>query len=584
MAKRGKEADVDDRDDVIARIYDVALDPGRFEELLESWERSVPTLRLAVEGADPGALTEDEGLTAHIRRADAFLDQLRYDTSGRGITIPSEFDRVAALMIDRRLAIVAANGPAQSSLGIGPTARLDALGIEPQDLEALGERIRSMLSRPGAAPTIFRVRSAEEGAFVVLHLRVITPDRHEPHVLAVTSLLAWPEGFDLILRDAFDLTGAEVDVARQLVECASVKEIAERRARSIDTVRAQIKAILAKTEAKSQVELVRLLLSMMDLSHVAPPAPVNAVNIGEESLALREYHTIYGSDGRRIDYLRLGDQAGRPVIWLHLDYGLARWPADAEAWAERNGLKVIVPIRAGYGGTDPIPPEEDFTARSLEDIRAVLGAENAGPCPAVSIGSDCYYAFHLEKAHPGSLTAIIATAGVLPLTRPEQYERMHKHYRFILAAARYTPRFLPFMVKAGFHLAKKKGKRAYLHAVFGASKGDIATIEIPQVYEALVTGSEISLSEDHSAHDAFSRQVIMQETRDWTDVVQAMEGGPPVIFFNGLDDPQVHADTLAQYREDYPWIDFRIDRTAGQLLFFRDWSRVLPVVREFTKK
>lgn len=86
---------------------------------------------------------------------------------------------------------------------------------------------------------------------MILHLRVITPDASEPHVLAVTSLPAWPEGFDLILPDAFDLTGAEVDVPRQHVECASLKEIAERRARSIDTVCAQIKSLLAKTEARS---------------------------------------------------------------------------------------------------------------------------------------------------------------------------------------------------------------------------------------------------------------------------------------------------------------------------------------------
>lgn len=584
MAVKRKGAPVDDRDQVISRIYDVALDPARFEELVDGWERSVPTLKLAGEGIDLGPLLDAAELVDHVQRADAFLDQQRYDTSEDGLKIPAAFDKVAALMVDRQLAVVAANAGAQTMLGTGPTGRFTALTIEPEDRDALGEKIRAMLVRPGSMPSVFRVRSAREGAYVILHLRVVRPDNHPPVVLAVTSQLTWPDGFDMILRDAFGLTGAEVDVARQLVECASVKEIAERRLRSIDTVRAQIKAILAKTEAKSQVELVRLLLSMMDLSHVAPPAPAKAVNIGAETLALREYHTIYGSDGRQIDYLRLGSQTGRPVIWLHLDYGLARWPADAESWAEENGLRIIVPIRAGYGGTDPIPADVDFTARSIEDIRAVLAAENAGPCPAISIGSDCYYAFQVERAYPGSLTAIIATAGVLPLTRPEQYERMHKHYRFILAAARYTPRFLPFMVKAGFHLARKKGKRAYLLSVFGGSKGDIATIEIPQVYEALVTGSEISLSDDHSAHDAFSRQVIMQEAHDWSDAVRAVEQGPPVIFFNGLDDPQIHPDTLDEYREDYPWIDFRVDSSGGQLLFFRDWARILPVVKNFAEK
>ena len=63
-----------------------------------------------------------------------------------------------------------------------------------------------------------------------------------------------------------------------------------------------------------------------------------------------------------------------------------------------------------------------------------------------------------------------------------------------------------------------------------------------------------------------------------------MEDGPPVVFFNGLDDPQIHPDTLADFRRDYPWIDFRIDPTAGQLIFFRDWARILLDVKENAKK
>lgn len=133
MDQRGKQARVDDRDDTVARIYDVALDPGRYEELLESRERSVPTLKRAVQGSDLGALTEDEGLNAHIRRAEAFLDKLTCDTDDRGLEIPSEFDKVAALMIDKRLEIVAANSLAQGSLGIGPAGRLASRRIEPQD-------------------------------------------------------------------------------------------------------------------------------------------------------------------------------------------------------------------------------------------------------------------------------------------------------------------------------------------------------------------------------------------------------------------------------------------------------------------
>ena len=39
------------------------------------------------------------------------------------------------------------------------------------------------------------------------------------------------------------------------------------------------------------------------------------------------------------------------------DFGLVRWSAPAEAQARARGLRVIVPIRAGYGHSDPLPPD-----------------------------------------------------------------------------------------------------------------------------------------------------------------------------------------------------------------------------------
>lgn len=57
----------------------------------------------------------------------------------------------------------------------------------------------------------------------------------------------------------FGLTPAEVEIARSLVDGASVGEIAEARATSIHTVRNQVKALLAKTGAHRQIDLLRVI-------------------------------------------------------------------------------------------------------------------------------------------------------------------------------------------------------------------------------------------------------------------------------------------------------------------------------------
>ena len=64
------------RAEIVDRLYDVALDPIRLEELVDVWEG-----RLGRLDARPGAPEplEDPDIEAHVRRATVFLD--RYEAT-----------------------------------------------------------------------------------------------------------------------------------------------------------------------------------------------------------------------------------------------------------------------------------------------------------------------------------------------------------------------------------------------------------------------------------------------------------------------------------------------------------------------
>ena len=61
----------------------------------------------------------------------------------------------------------------------------------------------------------------------------------------------------------------------------------------------------------------------------------------------------------------------------------------------------------------------------------------------------------------------------------------------------------------------------------------------------------------------------------------AFRGRVPLILMNGLQDPQVPPETLAEFRRDYPWIEFDVFPDAGQLLFFAKWPQVLDRLAPF---
>jgi DNA-binding CsgD family transcriptional regulator len=64
------------------------------------------------------------------------------------------------------------------------------------------------------------------------------------------------------IAELFGLTGAEAALAADLLAGESVREIAERRGRSVNTVRTQLALLMAKTEVSRQSELMRLLASL----------------------------------------------------------------------------------------------------------------------------------------------------------------------------------------------------------------------------------------------------------------------------------------------------------------------------------
>lgn len=63
------------------------------------------------------------------------------------------------------------------------------------------------------------------------------------------------------MRDAFGLTGAELSVVGAIGEGLTNNQIAEQRSRSVATINAQVKSVLAKSQCANRTQFVRMLMS-----------------------------------------------------------------------------------------------------------------------------------------------------------------------------------------------------------------------------------------------------------------------------------------------------------------------------------
>lgn len=570
----------DARDLLISHLYDIAVDPANYVGLRDWWETVIlpawPEESMAEE-IDFDAATE-----AHFRRAAALLDQaeLRAPFEDPFAAMLDVFGSRAAMILDASLVVRAATPAAMVLLNMAVGEDLDNGGSSAPD----GRDLRAVLDarlRSGAAATgVFRLEGAGLARPMVVFLR---PQRLLDGTLGLIVVVAdfvWQQSALATLRAAFDLTEAEAEVARLVAEGLSAKEIARLRAASPETVRKQVQAVYRKTDTRSQVGLSRAVLSVAEIAVFtqehdrAAPDP--------HATGLRRVLPCHACDrdGRRLEYLVLGDPTGRPVFYLTQDYGFVRLPASAEAEAARLGLRLITPVYAGYGGSAPLPLGADYGTASVADFLTVLGAEGVDHCPILA-SMMTYHAVNLIAAAPDRFSALVQVPATFPLETRAQFERMDKWHRFINGAARFTPSVLPFFVQAGFHLARRIGKREFLHAVYGDCPGDMATIADPEVLEALVIGSEVALAKGVSAHRPFARQVTARVAEPWADRLRALEGRLPVHALQGTDDPYCPPETLAEMRAAYPWMQIEDVENAGELLLFSHWRRAFEMIAPY---
>jgi DNA-binding CsgD family transcriptional regulator len=80
--------------------------------------------------------------------------------------------------------------------------------------------------------------------------------------VAIVAPIAAPCAPDAaLIRELFDLTAAEARVASGVAEGLTPEQIADRRSGSVETVRAQLKSVFAKTGVRRQAQLAALLAS-----------------------------------------------------------------------------------------------------------------------------------------------------------------------------------------------------------------------------------------------------------------------------------------------------------------------------------
>lgn len=568
---------------IVDQLYDIALDPGSLDRFIDVWNGAgmdAQVARKTLAQID----SFDQAFAAHLERAEVFLNLGKEDDAPPPLgLLLAPFDTLAAAIIDSAMTVVACNFGATRSLGLREGEALQTLTADPAVLEVFTDALRDLF-RSGPKPDrLLKLEVGEKAAQTLFQIHRLSQTGPDGRALAliVTTQYQWQPALGATLEEVFQLTGTEQVVVRALVEGMDAKSIAIERGTSEGTVRSQIKSILAKMNARSQSEVIRLVLSFRDVAQgVAKPEdrPAAVVPLSSadwlDAEVWKPFELLIRPDGRKLFYLDMGPASGAPVLYSHMGFCAVRWSRSMLKHAFRHNLRIICPIRAGYGPSDNIDRHADVIQATRDDTLALLDHLGIARLPYLTQGNDLIFAVDLASRHPDVVAEIIGICARPYLTGDMHYAGMGKWHRFFLSTAKHAPNLLTFTAKAAIAMARRIGLVEMFRQVMKNSPADLAMIDDPDIYPIMVACGELIAGRSANISQAYTMELLRTEA-DWSDMMIAARA-TPTWFMNGLEDPSLDMATIAEYREHYPWIEIEVVPDAGQMTLYQCHADLIP--------
>lgn len=373
--------------DLIEASYRMVNDTSGFDDLLAAWQAKI-------EASGNGHLLNDAALSQRLAKFEGLMSGPLLAPNETPIDKTIQDARTPMMVLSPDGAVIALNGLAETRYGLRQGVQTDFSWLSPESQSDF-DRVKANCTRGGNAEYAI-VRLSDTGAAATLaEVFALRPTEDSPPLIAVKALeLPWTPKIEHILCEAFNMTVAEIEVARLMLITRDTTEIAARRGTTVLTVRTQLRSIFAKTETTAQVDLVRM-LSVLCGSQTDHRTAENTV---WQDPYYYEAHIIDPA-GRKIAYSWTGAADGTPALFVHgpaIGYAL---PQTLLAHLQAQNVKLIMMHRPGHGYSDPNEGVDSVIASSVA-AEALLEHLRIGPCAVIGVTSAATALIHLARYRP----------------------------------------------------------------------------------------------------------------------------------------------------------------------------------------
>jgi len=555
---------------VIEEAYAATLDPERLEEfeiLLESYLDAGH--QNGKEYSPPASLSS---ISNHISRALEILERMRHahvaESNAQNI-VDSNYG--IGFMVNNRGKIIASNSDAIEF--IKKATSISALGLDPESLS----EIESWIGRnhpPGENPVLFiNVYLAENETPTCLFLTPV--DLKIPHstdtnaffLITSVELGAQTDAADAI-RDIYSLSAAEVQIAFQLANGKSPKEISDIRNSSLGTVRTQIKYIREKMDCNNVPDLVRKICNMSTrYSSVTSQVSRAVKSFAADDLSRVGNLTL--RDGRFMEYTEQGHPHGRPVLHIHSLMNGPKQSGLAAQLAVLRKWRFISPSRAGYGNSDrhnhmSVSSSLDSTADDMAELIDHLGLKDV-----IVIGSIYAQKFAFNYPH---LVSHYVCVNKVPIWHVDELKQLQRRQRNMIKTSMYAPRLSRFPARLAKILMDTGRERVFIGGLSSGHKVDMDVLEDPDHFRIIADGFRHSFRQ---GIDAFVIDVQGYHT-DWIRDAKLLQ--VPVTIVLGSENKMQTEIGLNRYLTTVPNAKVNMIEGAGIYMPITHFESILDTL------
>lgn len=550
----GRDADDDIDLNIIASTYRSIIDEHAFDDMVADWEAKL---------AAPGGNLDHPKVSRRL-----FGQLLTFRDTLEKLDVPAESDPLKqavsevpgpAMVLSPNGNIAVINIAGERAFGRRQGAFVEAAVIAPNSLEDYRALLRAATGQGNAAQAILTILPATEdyGESFLAEAYLIRMRGQSGAHIAIRSLeIAWGPGIAERLQQAFGLTQAESEVAHQFFRLRNLEAIAARRGVSLLTVRTQVKTIMAKMGAPSNIDLMRLLAMIASREHLGlrGEAPVWHDPLGREKL-------ITMPDGRKIAWTWMGARRGLPVVMLRglpMTYLL---PGDGEARLRDAGICLYLPSRPGHGNST-MDPSLDVMSDNLVALRAFLDQIVGGPCLGVGLASGTLPLVVEAVANPSRFHGILAV-GFSSGIDPTGIQRLPLIQRTMLQLAGTAPWVAELISKSGHRMMRQHGLDWYLERAFRHTPLNQQTVRNPDWTALIRNACEHLLKQGHAT---FVRE--LQLSRHPMEAA-LQELGVPMRYLAPLEDAGIDLASCRRLERINPMITVEPVADAAELVFYQ---------------